>query len=638
MTMIKLLLIAIFFTLTAQQIRSQALVNPNASPQAKRLKALLDSVYGKKIISGQCDESYLQYIKDNTGGKMPALMGYDFNGITPSGGGNADAFKAVKWARQGGIVQFQWHWASPNGGGSSNWNANDFDLKAALADPNSSSYKNMMRDIDLVGAALKTLQDSGVAVLWRPLHEAEGAWFWWGGSGKESCQALWKLMYNHYVNDLKLNNLIWVWNSYAPSKANWYPGDDVVDIIAFDYPDYSASGSWSGYQSLFGNSKKLFGIGEDGKLTDPNVLSTQGWLYFMTWAYMAKDPSQKDGKNPKDWLYQVYNDSRVITLDDLIPGPKAYAGNSQMLFDMDGDGKETVSLDGSRSYVAGGTIDAYSWSENGTVLSTEAKPQLSLAIGVHIIKLTITTNSKETKTGTVVITIKTPSICLKKPVSVSSTENGYGNTADKGVDGDGATRWSSEYSDPQWYMVNLGKKYNIKKVIITWENASAKSYTIEESNDGYTWTTVANRQNMANGARIDTIANLKGGAQYIRIYGTGRTTNYGYSFYEFEAYGDENPNAIPGSDAPTAIVSESLTKIRIYPTLLSSSDTLTIISPSEMKDGKLFIYDAIGRLSLTKEINGNTSEISLGDRFAKGIYTVKLTSSLGEHTNKIVIQ
>jgi mannan endo-1,4-beta-mannosidase len=138
-------------------------------------------------------------------------------------------------------------------------------------------------------------------------------------SGGEACKKLYRLMYDRMVNYHGLNNLIWAWTSYGTTKENWYPGDDVVDLIVYDYPDYSANGSWSQFQRLFGNKGKLFGIGEDGKLIDPDILSSQRWLYFMTWSYMVKDPSEKDGKNPVDWLKKVYNDPRVITLEDLKP-------------------------------------------------------------------------------------------------------------------------------------------------------------------------------------------------------------------------------------------------------------------------------------------------------------------------------
>lgn len=148
-----------FFFLISYTSLAQAPVNPNATPAAIKLKSLLDSLYGKKLISGQMDEAYLQYIILASGGKSPAIMGYDFNGICPSQSGNNDAAKAIRWVKEkGGIAQFQWHWISPDANGD--FYTKNFKLNLVLADKNSSSYKNLIRDIDLVAGEMKKMQDA----------------------------------------------------------------------------------------------------------------------------------------------------------------------------------------------------------------------------------------------------------------------------------------------------------------------------------------------------------------------------------------------------------------------------------------------------------------------------------------------
>lgn len=269
------------------------------------------------MFSGQCDDKYLEFIKAASEGKEPAIMGYDFNGITPSQGTNRDAAKAIAWSKRGGIVTFQWHWISPNADGD--FYTDKFDLKAALDDTKSTSYKNLIRDIDLVALELKKLQNAKVPVLWRPLHEAEGKWFWWGKSGGPACQKLYKLIFERFTNKHRLHNLIWVWTSYGKEKENWYPGDQMVDMVV---RDYESKTSWSEYQELFGKSNKLFGLGEEGKLPDPNDFASRPWSYFLTWAYMIEDV--KKG-NTKEWIKKVYNDPRVITLSDLQKAPKMRA-------------------------------------------------------------------------------------------------------------------------------------------------------------------------------------------------------------------------------------------------------------------------------------------------------------------------
>ncbi len=286
------------------------LVTPNPHPAALELMGLLRQVYGKGIISGQCDDKYLPYIRQHTGGLDPAIMGNDFNGLMPSQQGNRDVEKAIAWHRRGGLVTFQWHWISPNADGD--FYTDKFDLAAALAQPQRDSYRNLIRDIDLVAGELKRLQDAGVPVLWRPLHEAEGRWFWWGKSGGDACRKLYRLMFERMTNHHGLKNLIWIWTSYGKDKENWHPGKDVVDLVVWDY---EAPTSWSQLHELFGNDGTLFGLGEEGRLPDPDAFQDRPWLYFLTWAYMIEDPEK--GNTP-EWIRRVYRDRRVITRQDLV--------------------------------------------------------------------------------------------------------------------------------------------------------------------------------------------------------------------------------------------------------------------------------------------------------------------------------
>jgi hypothetical protein len=128
-------------------------------------------------------------------------------------------------------------------------------------------------------------------------------------------------------------------------------------------------------------------------------------------------------------------------------------------------------------------------------------------------------------------------IALNKPATASSVEK-PGTEPGKAVDGDPTTRWASAFSDPQWIQVDLGATYTISGVALVWEAASAKNYTIDVSATGSGgWATIATKTNMPAGARTDNITGLAGSGRYIRMYGTARTTNYGYSLYTFSVYG-----------------------------------------------------------------------------------------------------
>ena len=125
-----------------------------------------------------------------------------------------------------GIPALCWHWRDPLRKTEAFYTKDtDFDV-SKISDPNSAEYIAMVKDIDYISGLLKKLQDDDIPVLWRPLHEASGGWFWWGAKGAESCKKLYRLMYDRMVNYHGLNNLIWVWTSQQ-NDMSWYPGDDM---------------------------------------------------------------------------------------------------------------------------------------------------------------------------------------------------------------------------------------------------------------------------------------------------------------------------------------------------------------------------------------------------------------------------
>lgn len=88
----------------------------------------------------------------------------------------------------------------------------------------------------MIAIQLGKLQVAGVPVLWRPLHEAEGGWFWWGRAGSGVFVQLWRMLYARLVEHHGLRNLVWVYTSAGDCCTShaWYPGDHVVDVIATD--------------------------------------------------------------------------------------------------------------------------------------------------------------------------------------------------------------------------------------------------------------------------------------------------------------------------------------------------------------------------------------------------------------------
>ncbi len=324
----------------------KTLVNPNATDEAKSLMSFLVDIYGKNILSGQqelCgshnyEGAYKEftYIKELTG-EMPAVRGFDFMNYRAGGLGWDDecAERVIDWYNEkGGIPTVCWHWFSPGdigktGDGSFYTEYTSFSISKALK-PGTAENEALLADIDFMAQKLKQVQDAGVPILWRPLHEAEGGWFWWGAEGPEACVELYRLLYDKLTNEYKLNNLIWVWTSYDyDTSPAWYPGDDVVDIVGYDkYNAKDGLPNGSAISSTFYNlvqltgGKKLVAMTENDTIPRVQNLIDEkaGWLYFCPW-YDWWIMSEQN--NPSEWVKEMYQSDYCITLDEL-PDLKTY--------------------------------------------------------------------------------------------------------------------------------------------------------------------------------------------------------------------------------------------------------------------------------------------------------------------------
>lgn len=348
---------------------TRQLSNPNASDSAKRLYNYLCDVYGKHIIAGQqeyCgDHNYNlwndpdTFIKDNEAeftyiyektGKYPAIRGIDLLAYNTTFEWRDHApERAREWVtKYKGIVTMTWHWNVPLEKGSKdtafyvestgNTPFTTFSVTNAVTEGTWENEK-ILADIDLIAEELTKLKEADVPVLWRPLHEAEGGWFWWGAEGAEPCKKLYRLLYKKLTEEYKLDNLIWEWTgSTSPAASEWYPGDDVVDIIGYDkynaadgLPNLSsiASTFYSLVQST--DCQKMVAMTENDSIPSlENLVNDKAaWLYFCPW-YMNYLTSEQN--NPVDNLIEIYNSDYCITLDEL-PDLKTYPirGSSEII-------------------------------------------------------------------------------------------------------------------------------------------------------------------------------------------------------------------------------------------------------------------------------------------------------------------
>ena len=307
------------------------LVDARATLSTMGLFSFLVDQYGSKVISGQQDD--VEYIFEKTG-KEPAIGSFDLIDYSPTrvqyGATPVRTSEAIiNWSKKGegrGIISLMWHWNAPtdliNQAPDKLWwrgfytDATTFDIAVVLADKSSERYQLILRDIDAIALQLKKFQAADVPVLWRPLHEAPGGWFWWGAKGPGPFKELWRILYDRLTNYHQLHNLIWVYTGTDTINPDWYPGDQYVDIVSEDIysnPTANLSGNWTNAQSQF-DGKKLVTLSETGNLPDPDKIRAFAtwWSWFSVWT-----GSDYIRKQPIETLQKVFNDSDVITRDEL---------------------------------------------------------------------------------------------------------------------------------------------------------------------------------------------------------------------------------------------------------------------------------------------------------------------------------
>lgn len=302
-------------------------VTPNATDETKWVYAYLLSNYGKHTLSGQHTLAEISLVHDLSG-KAPAILSEDFMDYSPSRiehGANPGQLteRVIQKAKEGHIVSFCWHWNAPSGLMNTKdrkwWSgfytdATTFDIEATLADKDGRDYQLILRDIDTIAGELQKLKEAGIPVLWRPLHESEGGWFWWGAKGSGPFKELWRILFERLTIHHGLNNLIWVLTS---EDEDWYPGDDVVDIIGVDaYPGDVRDTLALNWQRLFErfDGKKMIAITEFGGIPDIPSMHKLGirWAYFASW---QGDLGARH--NPTDEVVRIYQDPTTINLEDL---------------------------------------------------------------------------------------------------------------------------------------------------------------------------------------------------------------------------------------------------------------------------------------------------------------------------------
>jgi mannan endo-1,4-beta-mannosidase len=360
--------------------RLLAPVNPAASPEAVALYHFIQEIGGRYTLSGQHNfvgkgSAFTEQLEAMTG-KSPVVWGSDFSftvkgedamNYQHAGPANlpaitADEFDAIRklWsgegpqapakprflpitleqARQstideakaryakGHIITLMWHGGFPTDGnpcnGASVWaeghlpSSETWEQLVTAGTPLNDAWKKGM---DAIAGYLQQLQAAHIPVLWRPYHEMNGEWFWWGHQkGPLGYKRLWVMTYQYLTQHHGLNNLIWVWDANAPRDepgergipyADFYPGDEYVDILATDiYGNKFKRSHYEGLKAL--THGKPVALGEVGELPSLPVLREQpDWSWFMPWGWILFF------SNDAETIKAIYQSERVLTLDEI---------------------------------------------------------------------------------------------------------------------------------------------------------------------------------------------------------------------------------------------------------------------------------------------------------------------------------
>ncbi len=283
---------------------------------------------------------YFENLESQTG-ELPAFIGMDYGWEKlPDDYTDTNKLLTEYW-RRGGLVEISMSPSNPFTGGG----LRDFSLGGHKYDDlftlGTEANKRWLQDLDKVAAGLQQLQMAGVVVLWRPLHEMNGDFFWWSygendRASKEEYNKLWIHMFHYFTQEKKLHNLLWVYSPVASMWENgvkdtdfYYPGEAYVDIVGMDYYNDGVT-----QLNNHGNYDKLVALGKPLGLAELGADARNGFdsevffkelklrypetVYVMYWTGWTNFgiPTKRaiiENKNPE----AIMSDEAILTLDKI---------------------------------------------------------------------------------------------------------------------------------------------------------------------------------------------------------------------------------------------------------------------------------------------------------------------------------
>lgn len=302
-------------------------VTPGSARETKDLLSYLYSVYGKVTLTGQHNQMF-HMSEPSEGvakitGQYPLVWGgewgfsderHDIDNVKY----RPNLLDQIRRQHKAGrIICITYHQASPTVGepcdfrGGVQVKLTDEDWDAILTE--GTHLHQVWKDhVDRLAEAFKALQNEQIPIIFRPYHEMNGGWFWWGGQADRFLK-LWEMIYSRYTEVHQLRNLLWAWNPDKPIEGveQYFPGLDKVDLLGTDiYPDPNRKETYP--QEWYDRIRALAGekplaLSEMSQIPTQEELARQPWAWFMGWdnlVFSANTPEQ---------MRSIFRSSRVCS-------------------------------------------------------------------------------------------------------------------------------------------------------------------------------------------------------------------------------------------------------------------------------------------------------------------------------------
>ena len=522
-------------------------VNPNLNPTARKILEYLDSIYGQRVLSGYNVYVHTPDDYEQTA-KHAAIWGRDIKWLGDS------KEMAAHAKRRGYILTLHWHWYFDNDSAWSGKRKRPVDV-GKMVTPGTAENTQTMKEIAAAADKLQVFEDADVPVLWRPLHEIDGGWFWWTDKkNPENTAKLWRMMFDYMTKTRKLDNLIWVYSAGVGNKAleyrkDFYPGPEYVDISGIDVYGVEYKTDTEKYRNYFDmmarvSPGKMLACGEGDAIPDPEKMQSgksPKWLYVLPWW------GAPSGRRPADWALFTMRHDFIITLDELPPfGTTNIAPHIGITAPLD-DGSawftDKSPLIEAYAKDRDGAVTKVEFFANDRLLATDTSAPYSLRWtsakpGCYDVTARATDNKGlQTTSNNIRLNVGLIDLALNKPVAASS-----GKSAENAVDGNYYTAWSADKSEDAWIYVDLGATQKVDRVNLLWGwkiHATEFDIDIAITNPQNTenWTTVHSESNLpyktweaTHRTRFAPVT-----ARYVRLHAKRRAGNQTWAGYNLTA-------------------------------------------------------------------------------------------------------